>query len=190
MKAVPANRYLIFLSIAVAGCLIDLATKSWIFGHPEMSDGRTWWIWQDVFGFKTDTNTGALFGMGKGMSLVFAALSLVAAAGIVVWLFYAGAARDRLLTVALGCVMAGILGNLYDRLGMHGLRSGSGEPVRAVRDWILVMIGDWPWPTFNLADSLLVGGAALLVWHALRAKPAGEEEPGEPGRQPPETAGQ
>jgi len=35
-----------------------------------------------------------------------------------------------------------------------------------VRDWILVMIGHWPWPNFNLADSLLVVGAALLIWHA------------------------
>ena len=36
-------------------------------------------------------------------------------------------------------------------------------PVHAVRDFIQVMIGRWPWPTFNLADSLLVCGAGLLV---------------------------
>ena len=33
------------------------------------------------------------------------------------------------------------------------------------------MIGKWPWPTFNLADSLLVCGAALLVWQAYMVKP-------------------
>jgi signal peptidase II len=37
-----------------------------------------------------------------------------------------------------------------------------------VRDWILVMIGPYPWPNFNLADAMLVCGAALLAWHALR----------------------
>jgi signal peptidase II len=46
-----------------------------------------------------------------------------------------------------------------------------GDPVYAVRDWILVMIGRWPWPTFNIADSMLVCGAILLVWHAFRHNP-------------------
>ena len=36
------------------------------------------------------------------------------------------------------------------------------------------MIGRWPWPTFNLADSSLVCGAALLMWHALFTKPETE----------------
>jgi len=42
--------------------------------------------------------------------------------------------------------------------------------VHAVRDWILVMIGNWPWPNFNIADSLLVCGAGLLLWHAFRGR--------------------
>ena len=91
--------------------------------------------------------------------------------------FAAGAARDWLLTVALAIVTVGILGNLYDRLGLPGLVWNNaypghqpGDPVYAVRDFILVMIGRWPWPTFNLADSSLVCGAALLMWHALFTK--------------------
>ena len=86
--------------------------------------------------------------------------------------------RDLLLTLALSCVTAGIFGNLYDRLGLPGLRWNStsalhhaGDPVHAVRDWILVMIGPWHWPNFNVADSLLVCGAALLVWHSFTMKP-------------------
>jgi signal peptidase II len=82
-----------------------------------------------------------------------------------------------------GCVTAGIFGNLYDRLGLPGLRWNwtnqihqVGQPVHAVRDWILVMIGKWPWPTFNLADSLLVCGAALLVWQAYMVKPQAKGE--------------
>ena len=177
MKAVPASRYLVFFSIAGTGCLVDLATKWWMFeqlGSPPTS--QTWWIWKDVFGFQTSLNEGALFGLGQGMGLGFAALSVVAALGILFWLFCAGGSQSRLLTVALGCVTAGILGNLYDRLGMPGLSweyanslHQIGDPVYAVRDFILVMIGRWPWPTFNIADSLLVCGAAGLVWHALFA---------------------
>jgi len=175
MKAVPANRYVVFFSIATAGCLIDLAIKSWMFdsAHLGMPSGQTWWIWKDVFGFQTGLNEGALFGMGQGMVIVLVVLSVVAAVGVLYWLFFVGAARDWWLTVALGCVTAGIFGNLYDRLGLHGLKWGLGHPlhhpgdsVYAVRDWIHVMIGNWPWPTFNIADSLLVCGAIMLLWHA------------------------
>jgi signal peptidase II len=135
------------------------------------------WLWPDVFGFEFSLNQGALFGIGQGMTPVFAGLSIAAAAAILWWLFRVGAARDLLLTTALGCVMAGILGNLYDRLGLPGL-AYNGRPVYAVRDWILVMIGNWPWPTFNIADSLLVCGAGLLIWHAFWTKPETQSENG------------
>ena len=105
--------------------------------------------------------------MGQGFWPLFAALSVAAAVGIVVWLFALGAARDWLLTVALALVTAGILGNLYDRLALHGLVGLAGAPIHAVRDFIVMFqIGQWHWPNYNLADSSLVCGAALLVWHA------------------------
>jgi signal peptidase II len=184
--AVPFSRYLVFFALAAGGCSLDLATKSWMFAQlgpgPE---GPTWWLWEDVFGFQTSLNWGALFGMGQGLSLLFAALSIGAAVGICVWLFLVGAARDWLLTVALAIVTAGILGNLYDRLGLPGLPCPAGypghipgTPVYAVRDFIHVMIGRWPWPTFNIADSSLVCGAALLMWHALFTKAEGGTEEG------------
>jgi signal peptidase II len=180
---VPPSRYLVFLSIAVGGCAIDLWTKHWIFQRlsvPWVEGGRLSppiWLWSSIFGFETSLNEGALFGVGQGKVLLFASLSVVAAVGILLWLFAARAARDLHLTIALGCVMAGILGNLYDRLGLHGLTWGSGvtgrevgEPVYAVRDWLhfkIPAIG-FDWPIFNLADSCLVCGAILLVWHAFR----------------------
>ncbi len=139
--------------------------------------GIRWW-WPEVFGFQTSLNEGALFGFGPGFWQLFAALAVVAAVVVCYFLFFAGGAGDLVLTVALSCVMGGILGNLYDRLGLPGLhwKFGSalhhaGDPVHAVRDWILVMIGPVQWPNFNLADSMLVCGAALLVWHAFTVKP-------------------
>jgi signal peptidase II len=171
-QAVPLSRYLAFALIALGGCALDLATKRWMFANLE-SDGQTWWIWDGVFGFQTSLNEGALFGFGQGLWPLFAALSVIAAVGIFTWLFLVGAARDWLLTIALAFVTAGILGNLYDRLGLwndtfHGHQMG--EPVHAVRDFILVMIGRLHWPNFNLADSSLVCGAALLLWHAIFTK--------------------
>jgi signal peptidase II len=165
----------VFFSLAAACCALDLATKSWMFARLGMPDHNVQpqWIWKGVFGFQTSLNEGALFGMGQGLWPLFVALSLGAAVGIFFWLFAAGAARDWLLTIALAVVTAGILGNLYDRLALPGLvwRNANGnhlpgDSVHGVRDFILVMIGHWHWPTFNLADSSLVCGAALLVWHA------------------------
>ena len=194
MKAVPASRYVVFFSLAIIGCSVDMATKSWMFHWLGMPGQRPpWWICRGVLGFQTSLNEGALFGVGQGMVPVFAALSVVAAVAIGYWLFRAGAAEDLLLTVALGCITAGIFGNLYDRLGLPGLKwnyanqlHALGEPVYAVRDWILVIIIKWPWPTFNIADSLLVTGAALLLWHAFsdgRQQAVGSRQQAEGSRQ-------
>ena len=180
MRAVPLNRYIVFFVIAVLGCLADLATKSWVFAELGSPPSPTWWLWDNVVGLQTSLNEGALFGMGQGKAGFFAVLSIVALAGIVVWLFAFAAARDRFLTIALGCVAAGILGNLYDRFGLPGLRwkfaaagHAIGDPVHAVRDWILVRFGSWDWPNFNIADSLLVCGAILLIWHAYKVEGGG-----------------
>jgi signal peptidase II len=169
MKAVPLNRYLTFFGIIVIGCAIDLATKSWIFNRLGMpgADG-TWWVWPEVFGFQTSLNSGALFGLGEGMVSLLAVFAFIALLGIIVWLYVFGAARDWLLTLALASVSAGILGNLYDRLGLPGLTwPGTEQRVYAVRDWIRFSIGNFTWPNFNVADSMLVCGAALLILHAI-----------------------
>jgi signal peptidase II len=177
--AVPSSRYLVFFALAIAVCAADLGTKTWMFGRLPLGS-PPWWIWDGVFGFQTTLNEGALFGMGQGLWPLFAALSVGAAIGICIWLFAAGAAHDWLLTIALAFVTGGILGNLYDRLGLPGLswqpgfgHHQVGTPVHAVRDFVHVMIGNWPWPTFNLADSSLVCGAALLVCHAFFSKGEG-----------------
>ena len=168
---VPLSRPVVFFAIVILGASADLAAKSWMFSRLGMPDGKPWWIWDQVFGFQTSLNQGALFGLGQGFALVFAGLSIIAALGIFYWLFFYGAAHDWLLTIALAMISAGIFGNLYDRLGLHGLvwppgHELAGKTAFAVRDYILVMFGSHPWPNFNLADSLLVCGAGLLVLHS------------------------
>lgn len=179
MKAVPTHRYVLFGGIALVGCTVDLLTKSWIFDYLGMPSPHrpSKWLIDGIFGVTTSLNEGALFGIGQGQGLVFSLLSVVAALGILYWLFVSQAAHDLLLTIALGSVTAGILGNLYDRLGLSGLKwDGSsnhpaGEHVYAVRDWLHFKIDHViDWPIFNIADSLLVCGAALLILHALRTE--------------------
>jgi signal peptidase II len=153
------------------GCTADLLTKAWCFSMPSLRAGEINWLWQGHVGVQLSRNLGALFGMGQGKFAYFALLSVAAAVAIPVWLFVFRAARDIWLTFALGCVMGGILGNLYDRLGLSGdswFGPGNTAPeaVHAVRDWILWQVNDnWRWPNFNIADSLLVVGVGILLLH-------------------------
>ncbi|QDU98637.1 signal peptidase II [Lignipirellula cremea] len=167
--AVPRNRYVVFFSLAIVGCAIDLLTKHWVFralGMPGQTE--VYWLIEGYFGFQTATNPGALFGMGGAaqLSWLFALLSVVAALAIPYWLFYHGAASDLVLTIALGSVMGGVFGNLYDRLGLWSAPGAEGARICEVRDWILCCYGSYTWPNFNIADCLLVCGAALLMWRA------------------------
>ena len=175
-------RLILFLVIAAAGFGADLATKHWIFNKLGLP-GRSgvWWIVDDVFGFQTSLNQGALFGIGQGQIPLFVTLSCIALVGICWWV-WSDVTNSRYLAATLGLIAAGILGNLWDRCGLHGLKwtpfdievwnqspESLGQPVYAVRDWILVMLGDYPWPNFNIADSCLVCGAILIGAYALFA---------------------
>jgi signal peptidase II len=168
-----SSRALLFLTIAAAGLTADLITKEWIFrqlGAPGTSHASgIWWLWEGYVGFQTALNRGALFGIGQGRVAWFAGLSVAAICGILYWFFVRGAWRDLWLTVTLGCILGGILGNLYDRLGLWTAKGLEG-PTYAVRDWILLTYRQYVWPNFNIADSLLVCGAAMLIWHSFRAE--------------------
>jgi signal peptidase II len=165
---IPTSRYFIFFALAIVGGLLDLSTKHYAFealGSPAMRN-EPYWLIEGYFGFETAVNRGALFGMGAGFGKLFAGLSLVAAVGIGVWLFYFRAACSLWLTIAMGCVLAGIIGNLYDRLGLAADPDLPIEYANGVRDWILIRYQNFTWPNFNIADSFLVAGAIMLGWYS------------------------
>jgi len=189
LAPIPVSRYVLFFSLAIVGAAADLISKQVAFQWRGMPGQQAeWWLWPHYVGIETSLNPGALFGMGAGYSWLFATLSVAAGFGILTWLFVYGAARDTLLTFALGCVTAGILGNLYDRLGLwhwQGVPAGYERYACCVRDWILFRYGAHTWPNFNIADSLLVSGAGLLVWHAIRYR---EPQPATSPAELPQTA--
>jgi lipoprotein signal peptidase len=81
---------------------------------------------------------------------------------------------DRLLFVALGLILGGTLGNLYDRIVFGG-----------VRDFLCFYWFEFP--VFNVADSCLVVGASLLLLQAFFAKKAGPPVITEPTPEAPAT---
>jgi signal peptidase II len=165
-EQVPRRNAVLFAVIALGGAAFDLATKAYFFrlvGPPD-SPPRT--VIPDMLELRTNYNTGALWGLGAwlpGSSQMFAGLSIIAGLAILYWLFVRKAAVDTRLTAALGLIMAGALGNCYDRLVLG-----------RVRDFVYLHIDaiHFKCAIFNFADNMLVLGAILLLLLALRAEPA------------------
>lgn len=185
---VPASRYWCFGIVTAMALAWDLGSKAWVFselGYPKRSSDWSWsadFLWGRVtVRLTTLLNQGALFGMGQGMGWLFAALSVPAVAGILYWLFVRGEAQSRWLTVTLALILAGALGNLYDRLYFHRCVDAAGNALPGVRDFLdftipMVLYSratgwelrrEWPWPIFNFADTYLVAGAIFLTLHSL-----------------------
>jgi signal peptidase II len=181
------SRLTVFLMLASAALAWDLASKSWVFSSLGFPGGQSDWSWGGPFlwgQFKiqltTNFNQGALFGIGQGFTLGFAALGIAATTFILYWLFVRGEAKSWWLTLALALITAGTFGNLFDRLYLHGCRDALGRPLFGVRDfldctipWIswgpqgLVWVPAWSWPVFNFADTYLVCGAIALLLQSL-----------------------
>ncbi len=113
-------------------------------------------------------NHGALFGLGGEYvtlaNSLFALVSVVAALAIAYWSTRPITAHDPWLCAALGLILAGTLGNLYDRIVFNG-----------VRDFLYFY---WiEWPVFNIADCCLVTGACLLLAQAFWSRSVPVEQP-------------
>lgn len=130
---------------------------------PQASEGRE--LIHKLLHLRLTTNTGAVFGIGKGAQWLFTAISVVAIA-VIGHVFWHSRRGSTLLHVCLGLILAGALGNLYDRIMFN-----------AVRDFIYLFPGvDLPfglhWPNgesrlypwiFNVADMSLVIGVTLVL---------------------------
>jgi signal peptidase II len=171
-ERVGIGRWVLFWSIAVGGLAFDLTTKSLVFERVGPPGSPMVPIIPQVLELLTSYNRGALWGLGRSLSFsspLFAALSIVAAVVICYYLFVRGHARDVRLTAALGLIMAGALGNCYDRLVLGHVRDFVHLHVDAI---------GFDCAIFNFADNMLVIGAILILLIALRpddARPASPE---------------
>ncbi len=182
LNGIPLLHYAVFFVMSPVLLAWDLYSKWYVFetlGYEHRQSGP-WFagLWgKETFRLMTSFNHGALWGMGQGLSFIFALLSVVAVLAVLYWLFLARGAKSLWLTVALSLVMGGTLGNLYDRLGLHGLRDEvSGQIYYAVRDFLFFRINlgfmVYEWPIFNFADTFLVTGAIMLLIQSFQADAA------------------
>lgn len=127
-----------YFAIAIGGTAFDLWTKQAVFSTRGLpGELPPWWLIEPYVGIETAVNPGALFGMGAGWGKLFAILSILAAAAILLWLSKFQAIKSWWLVVSLASVTGGIFGNLYDRLGMWNPPADHPEWQSGVRDWIL-----------------------------------------------------
>ena len=131
----------------------------WYDGKPMALNRREVTFIPGLIDFTVTTNQGAVFGMGQGKRTLFVVVS-VAAILFICYLFVTSG-KQRIYQVILGMLMAGVLGNLYDRLVFS-----------YVRDMIhgLPRTNWFPY-IFNVADTLLCVGVGLMVIYSLFHRP-------------------
>lgn len=144
------------LTIALPLYALDQATKLWIVRHFAFHEQRT--VIPNFFELVYFGNTGAAFSAFTGNNSFFIGLSIVALIGLI-FFYLRGSFPDRLSRWGVALLLAGILGNLTDRL-IHG----------HVVDFLLfdlhVRFAN-PWPAFNVADSCICTATGLFVLAAL-----------------------
>ena len=124
--------------------------------------------------FQAMANQGAVFGIGQGQRWLFLGVS-VAAIAFITYLF-ATSGRQRFYQFILGLLLAGVLGNMYDRVQFGFVR----DMIYIFPSRILFGREVFPW-IFNVADSLLCVGVALIFVYSLRApKEERERQGGQP----------
>ncbi|MEJ2386082.1 MAG: signal peptidase II [Chromatiaceae bacterium] len=109
-------------------------------------------------------NRGAAFsflaGAGGWQRWTFAGFALLMTVALVVWLLRLNA-HERMTAAGIALIVGGAVGNLIDRL-ITG----------RVVDFLDVYYGRWHWPAFNVADSAITIGVALLLLASLRSDSA------------------
>lgn len=139
--------------------LIDQVTKAWAVRTLRFERGHT--VINGVLDFVYAENPGIAFGQlqdgGTFGRWFFAALAAAAAISVLFYFLRTPRNDDRILG-ACALLLAGIAGNLTDRI-----RFGF------VVDFILLHAGQYRWPTFNVADASITIGAVLLAYDLIVA---------------------
>jgi signal peptidase II len=150
--------------------VLDYATKEYIVTHfPDPTsiepgqESRVIPVIDGFFSIVRVHNNGVAFGLGNGTTwanLLFGGIT-VAALVLIWWLCRNNAFPTRVSRVAVALLLAGVFGNLLDRI-VRGY----------VVDFLHFYWGERQWPSFNVADSCICIAAGLLFFSAFQKAPA------------------
>ena len=168
----PKSRY--FFSAAAISLAIDQLSKTWVVKNLGFTDRIP--VIDGFFYLTHVRNPGAAFSLfadaPEAIRAPFFIVTTLIALGLIVSFFRKLSPRDRLAALALGLILGGAVGNLVDRL-IYG----------EVVDFLhLRLWSGYSWPDFNVADSSIVVGVALLVLELFASE--GESLSDPPGSEP------
>lgn len=153
--------------LAAGVAALDRMTKAWIEGSVSLYDVHA--VIPGLFNIVHTQNRGMAFGLlsdstsaWRTVLLVGVAIAVLLVVGVSLWKLPARLpAGQKYARLALALILGGAIGNLHDRI-----LSGS------VTDFLEFYISDYHWPAFNVADSAITIGAALLALDLLRSRQA------------------
>jgi signal peptidase II len=145
-----------WLALALLVLVLDQISKTWVLANFRLMDRQ---IVTSFFNLVLVFNAGASFSFladaGGWQKWFFVVLAL----GISLWLLslLRKHAHERLMPAALSLILGGAIGNVVDRLRFD-----------AVVDFLDFHLAGYHWPAFNVADSAIFVGVALMLWHQFR----------------------
>lgn len=157
-RRLSARRWVLFAGLAIGVLVLDQLTKAWVTGNLDIGEAvAVLGNWLRIVHWR---NTGILFGLLPQTAPAFAVVSMLVIGVIVVYhariVHHSKAGRGLVVTVALGLLVGGAVGNLVDRL-----RYG------AVVDFVDMGIGEWRFYTYNVADAAISTAIVLLLLSAV-----------------------
>ncbi|WGO84104.1 signal peptidase II [Arsenophonus apicola] len=152
MKNPICSTGLRWLWLTIVILIVDLGSKQLILNHFQLYESIPL---MPYFNLAYAQNPGAAFSFladkGGWQRWFFAFVAIVICV-VLILMMYRQSVNKKLSNIAYALVIGGALGNLCDRL-VHGF----------VVDFIDFYVGDWHWPTFNIADMAICIGAALII---------------------------
>ena len=145
------------LATAIAVVVLDqlsmAAVREYFAGHPGGEQEHI----TSFFNIVLIHNRGMSFGLFNSSGGLNALLfSLVAAAIVTVLIYWLSRVDSSLLAVAIGLIIGGAIGNVIDRIRLG-----------AVVDFLDFHVESWHWPAFNVADSAICIGVAVMLLDGL-----------------------
>lgn len=114
----------------------------------------------------------SLFSEGGALSRIALHGVILTAVVLIAWMVFRHGSRQLTAGLAFGLILGGAIGNLIDRV-LYGW------VIDFIHLWIRLGDRTWSWPDFNIADSAITVGAALLILSELRGqRPEIENAPG------------
>lgn len=151
-RILTANGFYLLAALIVA---VDQAVKAWI--RHTLPLGETIALWPGVFHLTYTQNRGMAFSLLEGATLLLAAAAILVSGVIILAQRRAGNRMPLLYGLALALPLGGAIGNFIDRVWFRF--------VTDLFDFRLINF-----PVFNVADSAITIGIALLAWRTLTTK--------------------